>query len=81
MSRYAPDFTTWAANGGLDLSAKPCDYMTGRAKNTASTLSLSVLVTIEMANALNALSEKESLLRFPPWRNPWLLAAIALSMG
>ena len=46
MSRYAPDFTTWAANGGLDLSAKPCDYMTGRAKNTASTFSLSVLVTM-----------------------------------
>ena len=34
----------------------PCDYFTyGKAK--ASTLSLSVLVSIEMFNALNALSE------------------------
>ena len=35
---------------------EPCDYFTvGKAK--ASTLSLSVLVAIEMFNALNALSE------------------------
>ena len=81
MSRYAPDFTTWAANGGLDLSAKPCDYMTGRAKNTASTLSLSVLVTIEMFNALNAISEDGSLLQVPPWVNPWLLLAMFVSFG
>jgi len=45
------------------------------------TVALSVLVTIEMLNALNALSQNESLLTFPPWRNPWLLGAIALSMG
>jgi len=38
-------------------------------------------VTIEMFNAVNALSEKESLLRFPPWRNPYLLAALALSFA
>jgi Ca2+-transporting ATPase len=81
VSRYAPDFTTWAANGGLDLSAKPCDYMTGRAKNTASTLSLSVLVTIEMFNALNAISEDGSLLQVPPWVNPWLLLAMFVSFG
>ena len=36
--------------------AQPCEYFTvGKAK--ASTLSLSVLVAIEMFNALNALSE------------------------
>ncbi|EOD35019.1 Ca2+ ATPase [Emiliania huxleyi CCMP1516] len=81
MAEYAPDFTTWAANGGLDLSAKPCDYMTGRAKNTASTLSLSVLVTIEMFNALNAISEDGSLLQVPPWVNPWLLLAMFVSFG
>lgn len=45
-----------------------------------STISMTVLVVVEMFNALNALSENSSLLVQPPWRNPWLLAAIALSM-
>jgi len=48
---------------------------------TASTLSLSVLVVIEMLNALNALSEDSSLLQMPPWANPWLLVAMAFSIG
>jgi len=45
-----------------------------------STVSMSVLVVVEMFNALNALSENCSLLALPPWSNPWLLGAIALSM-
>jgi len=43
------------------------------------TVALSVLVTIEMLNALNALSENESLLRFGPQKNLWLVGAIGLS--
>jgi len=65
--------------GGLDLQNHPCLYFT-EGKVKASTLSLSVLVTIEMFNALNALSEDNSLLQMPPWVNPWLLVAIASSM-
>ena len=65
--------------GGLDLEHHPCLYFT-EGKVKASTLSLSVLVTIEMFNALNALSEDGSLIHMPPWVNPWLLLAIASSM-
>ncbi|CAC5382028.1 ATP2A [Mytilus coruscus] len=45
------------------------------------TMALSVLVVIEMLNALNSLSENQSLIAMPPWSNPWLLGAIALSMS
>ncbi|KAG5263225.1 hypothetical protein AALO_G00283970 [Alosa alosa] len=45
------------------------------------TMALSVLVTIEMCNALNSLSENQSLMRMPPWSNCWLLGAMTLSMS
>ena len=45
----------------------------------ASTLSLTVLVTIEMLNSLNALSEDCSLLVVPPHKNMYLVGAIAAS--
>lgn len=50
------------------------------ANRTPRTIAMTVLVVVEMFNALNALSENASLLQFPPWRNMWLLAAITLSM-
>jgi len=45
----------------------------------ASTVALSVLVTIEMFNALNALSENQSLLTVTPLSNIWVLLAASLS--
>ncbi|XP_067992768.1 LOW QUALITY PROTEIN: sarcoplasmic/endoplasmic reticulum calcium ATPase 1-like, partial [Melanerpes formicivorus] len=45
------------------------------------TMALSVLVTIEMCNALNSLSENQSLARMPPWVNIWLVGSICLSMS
>jgi len=43
-------------------------------------MALSVLVTIEMLNAMNSLSENQSLIVMPPWTNIWLMSSIALSM-
>lgn len=57
--------------GGMTFS-DPCTYFT-KGKVKASTLSLSVLVTIEMLNALNALSEDGSLLSVPPPLPPLML--------
>jgi Ca2+ transporting ATPase len=48
---------------------------------TASTISLSILVVIEMLNAMNALSSSESLLTLPLWKNMILVYAITLSMA
>merc|ERR1712002_393717 len=45
------------------------------------TMALSVLVVIEMLNALNSVSENQSMIRMPPWQNLYLLGAIALSMS
>lgn len=78
-----PNWTDFKVNNfvdGMDLSANPCKYFTdGKVK--ASTLSLSVLVMIEMFNAYNALSEDNSLLVITPLVNPYLIAATILSTG
>ncbi|KAH3675583.1 hypothetical protein WICMUC_002672 [Wickerhamomyces mucosus] len=47
---------------------------------TGSTISLSILVIIEMFNAMNNLSESDSLLTFPLWKNVYLILAIILSI-
>jgi Ca2+ transporting ATPase len=51
------------------------------AAKSASTMSLSILVVIEMLNAMNALSSSESLLTLPLWKNMMLVYAICLSMA
>ena len=56
-------------------------YFKEEGKVKAATLSLSVLVAIEMFNALNALSEDASLFHLPPWANPWLIVAVVVSFG
>ncbi|KAK7466948.1 hypothetical protein VKT23_004012 [Stygiomarasmius scandens] len=58
-----------------------CEMFTNIMAKRATTISLSILVTVEMFNAMNSLSENESLLRLPLWKNPFLVGAIALSMG
>ncbi|GEM09469.1 calcium-transporting ATPase [Rhodotorula toruloides] len=58
-----------------------CDMFANEMAKRATTISLSILVVIEMFNALNSLAENESLLTLPPWRNMYLVGAIALSMA
>jgi P-type Ca2+ transporter type 2A len=53
---------------------------TNHMARSASTISLSILVVIEMLNACNALSQSESLLTLPVWKNMKLVYAIILSM-
>jgi len=57
-----------------------CEMFTNTMAHRATTMSLSILVTVEMFNAMNSLSENESLFSFPVWKNPFLVGAIALSM-
>ena len=66
------------ANADFAYPAKGCDIF-GSAK--PMTMALSVLVTIELLNALNSVSEDQSLLRMPPWRNMYLIAADILSLS
>eukprot|EP00931_Biecheleriopsis_adriatica_P020101 TRINITY_DN13521_c1_g1_i1.p1 TRINITY_DN13521_c1_g1~~TRINITY_DN13521_c1_g1_i1.p1 ORF type:complete len:1040 (-),score=270.85 TRINITY_DN13521_c1_g1_i1:70-3189(-) len=68
------------AFGGLSFSRDPCSYF-AEGKVKASTLSLTVLVVIEMLNAFNALSEDGSLVQMPPWANPYLIVAASISIG
>lgn len=71
----------FAVGGGRSITfSDPCNYFSA-GKVKAMTLSLSVLVVIEMFNSLNALSEENSLREMPPWRNPWLLVAMIVSLG
>ncbi|XP_075485769.1 calcium-transporting ATPase 3, endoplasmic reticulum-type [Primulina tabacum] len=55
----------------------PCTVFSNR---RPSTVSMTVLVVVEMFNALNNLSENQSLLVIPPWSNLWLLGSIVLTM-
>ncbi|KAL2142095.1 hypothetical protein VTI28DRAFT_1550 [Corynascus sepedonium] len=58
-----------------------CQMFSNEMAKSGSTVSLSILVVIEMFNAMNALSSSESLLTLPVWKNMVLVYAIALSMA
>ncbi|XP_022844407.1 calcium-transporting ATPase 3, endoplasmic reticulum-type isoform X1 [Olea europaea var. sylvestris] len=55
----------------------PCSVFTDR---HPSTVAMTVLVVVEMFNALNNLSENQSLFVIPPWSNLWLVGSIVLTM-
>ncbi|KAH6583557.1 hypothetical protein BASA61_007943 [Batrachochytrium salamandrivorans] len=58
-----------------------CEMFTNVMSHKATTMSLSILVVVEMLNAVNSLSENQSLLTFPLYKNLYLCAAIVLSMA
>ncbi|KAJ3043856.1 hypothetical protein HK097_001628 [Rhizophlyctis rosea] len=58
-----------------------CHIFTDAMSQKATTMSLSILVVVEMFNAMNSLSENEGLLQFPIWKNGYLVLSIVLSMG
>lgn len=58
-----------------------CAMFSNDMSKSASTVSLSILVVIEMLNAMNGLSSSESLLTFPLWKNMMLVYAVIMSMA
>lgn len=72
VAKFSTDYDFYTKN--------PCAYFTV-GKEKASTLSLSVMVIIEMCNALNAISEEQSLLKTGIFGNGWLILAIFSSIG
>lgn len=80
-----PQITFWQLSHFHQCSSQfseiGCQMFTDDMAKSASTVSLSILVVIEMLNAMNALSSSESLLTLPLYENMMLVYAIALSMA
>lgn len=83
--------THWADCASWDLfahsaeapnwPAQPCNIFGAGLLTAPRTMSLSVLVCIELLKALSAVSLDQSLLTVAPWRNAYLPAAVALPMA
>lgn len=80
-----PQITFWQLSHFHKCSSQfseiGCSMFQNDMAKSASTVSLSILVVIEMFNAMNALSSSESLLTLPLWENMMLVYAITLSMA
>jgi Ca2+-transporting ATPase len=73
--------SNWIGEKSINgFEANACSYFS-QGKVKASTLSLTVLVVIEMLNSLNALSENRSLFEIGVFSNIWLHLAILTSIG
>ncbi|CAD2220155.1 calcium-translocating P-type ATPase [Angomonas deanei] len=70
------DLATYASC--TDLSNPHCQVLNN--PKTARSIALSILVVIEMLNALNALSENQSIIVTRPSSNKWLILAIVSSL-
>ncbi|CAM9515328.1 unnamed protein product [Chrysoparadoxa australica] len=63
---------------GMEFLADNPSAIFTEGKALPQSLSLSVLVTLEMLKALSAVSVDNSMLRVPPWRNQWLILGVTL---
>jgi len=85
MDPTGPQMSFWQLSHHMNCYSEPEDFKGISCEifhaPEAMTMALSILVTIEMANALNSVSENQSLLVMPPWDNIWLLLAMALSFS
>merc|ERR1711881_260873 len=80
-----PQMSFWQLTNHMQCYGQPEDFKGISCEifqaPEAMTMALSVLVTIEMANALNSVSENQSLLVMPPWINIYLILAMGLSVS
>ena len=57
------------------LVTNPCEIFT-EFRSYPQSLSLSVLVTMELLKAFSAVSLNTSMFKLPPWKNRWLLPGV-----
>jgi len=80
-----PQMSFWQLTNHMQCYGQPEDFKGISCEifqaPEAMTMALSVLVMIEMSNALNSVSENQSLLVMPPWANPFLIMAMGLSIS
>lgn len=80
-----PQVTYWQLTHFMQCTADSADFegldceIFGDAH--PMTMALSVLVVIELANALNSVSENQSIITMPPWLNMYLIGSIVLSLS
>merc|ERR1712203_332121 len=80
-----PQMSFWQLTNHMQCYGQPEDFKGISCEifqaPEAMTMALSVLVMIEMSNALNSVSENQSLLVMPPWINMYLIMAMGLSVS
>merc|ERR1719193_1921173 len=80
-----PQMSFWQLTNHMQCYGQPEDFKGISCEifqaPEAMTMALSVLVMIEMSNALNSVSENQSLLIMPPWINMYLIMAMGLSIS
>lgn len=76
-ANLSTDYALGNPNFQYDHGFEGCDVFQS---TKPMTMALSVLVIIELLNALNSVSENQSLFSMPPWKNMYLIGADLLSL-